>query len=384
MKKNFTVLVCPNAFKESLSAVAAAKVIHRGIHRVWANAKVLELPVADGGNGTLDVLVSGQAGKIKKVRVTGPLGIPVTARLGIVADKHLAVIEMAEASGLHLVLPAKRNPLITTTYGTGELIRHALDWGAKEIIIGVGGSATVDGGVGMAMALGAKFLDKKGKPVGFGGKELNRIHRVDLSSLDARIQKTKINIACDVQNPLLGPNGSVAVYARQKGATARMLPILESGLRNVFLNSSFRIPHSALGKGSGAAGGLAAGLVAFCGAQIQSGADLILDTLYFDNYLRQADLVITGEGKLDEQTVHGKAPIAVALRAKKRGIPVIAIAGSLGENADRLHQFGITYMKSIQSRPMSLQESMQNTEKLIQQSIEEITHLIMRFCIGNS
>ncbi len=373
MEKGITILISPNAFKESLSAKLVAKAVHRGIRHVWKNVNVIELPVADGGNGTLDVLISKQGGKIKKTWVTGPLGNRVNARWGILEKRKLAFIEMAESSGLHLIPLSQRNPFITTTYGTGELIRTALNFGVKEIIIGVGGSATVDGGVGMAMALGVKFLDKNGKCIGWGGEALNSLYYIDMSSLDSCLRKTKIRVACDVQNPLLGSKGTVAIFARQKGATFSMMPILESGINNL-ANVVKRDLKRNISKipGSGAAGGLAAGLMVFCGAEIQSGADLVLETLNFDKYLCQADLVITGEGKLDKQSAHGKAPIAVALRAKKYGIPVIAIAGSLGENAHLLHRYGITYMQSIQSRSMSLRESMENASFLIQQVVEKI------------
>lgn len=353
MKKKIMILVSPNAFKESLTAIQAAKAISRGILSVWRETKIIKLPVADGGDGTLDVLVTGQGGKTKKIKVTDPLGNSVNARLGLLDKGKLAVIEMAEASGLRLVLPTQRNPLVATTYGTGELIQAALDLGVKEIIVGVGGSATVDGGVGMAMALGGKFLDKKGKSIGLGGNELNRLHHINLSFIDSRLRKTKIRVACDVQNPLLGSKGTVNVYAKQKGATPLMLPILESGMKNFskVIQKDLKISVATV-PGSGAAGGLGAGLIAFCDAQIESGADLVLDILHFDTYLRQVDLVITGEGKLDEQTIHGKAPFSVARRSKKYGIPVIAVAGILGENVSILHQYGITYMQSIQNRPI--------------------------------
>lgn len=372
-----TILIAPNAFKESLNAFEVSQAIAKGILQVNPHVEIIQKPIADGGDGTLDVLVKGTRGKYKKVKVQGPMGDWVTARYGILGDGNTAVIEMAEASGLRLVSPDNRNPLLASTYGTGELIRHALDQKVKTIIIGIGGSATVDAGLGAIMALGARFYDSKGNLSALGGGALKTIHSVDLSELDPRLAITKILVACDVKNPLLGPQGTVAYYAPQKGATGDMLPVLEEGMIRLA-----RLLRKSIGRdigkipGTGAAGGLSAGLMAFCGAQLKSGIEIVLDALEMDDSLKKADWVFTGEGKLDRQTAQGKAPAGLALQAEKYGCPVIALTGMIGEGAEALYKQGISSIFSIQKGPLSLPESMSQTALLLTNTANRVMRLI--------
>jgi glycerate kinase len=373
-----TVLIAPNAFKESLSAFQVSRAIAQGVKAASPRIRIIEKPIADGGDGTLEVLVKGTKGRFRNVTVKDPMGDPILARYGFLGDGHTAVIEMAEASGLRLVPVEKRNPLLASTYGTGELIKDAMNKGASSIILGIGGSATVDAGIGAIMALGGRFYDDKGKLLPLGGGALKKIHRIDMSGLDERLKKTKIYVACDVKNPLLGPMGTVAYYAPQKGATPKMMVVLDEGMLN--LSRLVRKMKSInIGKipGTGAAGGLSAGLMAFCNAELKSGIELVLDALKMDEALKGADLVITGEGKLDRQTAEGKAPAGLAQRAKKYGCPVIALTGMIGQGAELLHNQGITSFHSIQNGPLSLQESMSQTAILLKNTANQVMKLYL-------
>ncbi len=374
------IVVAPDSFKESLSAVLVAEAIERGVRRAAPDCRVEKIPVADGGEGTVEVLVGATGGGFVKETVTGPLGGAVVASYGILGHRSpkTAVIEMAAASGLPLVPSEKRNPLLATTYGTGELIRSALDRGAREIVIGIGGSATVDGGAGMAQALGARLLDSEGRDLPFGGGALGQLTRIDMSRLDTRIASTKIEVACDVQNPLAGETGAAHVYGPQKGATPEMVLALDANLAHfaeiVARDLGVRIADM---PGAGAAGGLGGGLVAFLGAHLRPGFDIVADIVRLDERLCGADLVITGEGRMDGQSIFGKAPVGVAGRAKKSGVPVVAIVGSLGEGWEKVLDHGIDACFSITQGPMSLAEAIARAPILIERTAEQVVRLFL-------
>jgi glycerate kinase len=372
------IVAAPNAFKESLSAVGVAKSIARGVRRVLPDAEVVQVPVADGGDGTAEALVAATGGQIIKRRVTGPLGEPVDAYFGLLGDGHTAVVEMAVASGLHLVPNGKRNPMKTTTYGTGELIATALDQGATKVIVGIGGSATVDGGAGMAQALGCSLLDGDGRDIARGGQGLAHLSRVDLSKRHPKVQGVEALVACDVDNPLTGPKGAPAVYGPQKGATPEMVEKLDGYLANYaqILKRDLGLEVDRV-PGAGAAGGLGAGLMAFLGAKLKSGVEIVIEASRLEEKLKGADLVITGEGKLDGQTAFGKAPIGVARLAKKHGIPVVALGGALADDAPELVNHGVDALFSILPRPMSLSEAMKRTDEFVARATEQIIRLIL-------
>jgi len=365
--------VAPDSFKECLSAAAVADAIERGLRKAVPDCEVVKVPMADGGEGTVAAMVAATGGQIVTEEVTAPLGDKVKAQYGLLGDGATAVIEMAAASGLPLVPPEKRNPLVTTTFGTGELVKSALARGAKKIIMGIGGSATVDGGAGMAQALGVKLLDASGQPIGFGGGELARVARIDMSGLDPRAKASEFVVACDVDNPLLGPRGAAAVFGPQKGATLEMVGILDANLAHLA-----GIIERDLGRqvkdmpGAGAAGGLGAGLVAFLNATLRRGVELVVEAVQLRERLRGCQLVITGEGRLDGQSVFGKTPIGVARVAKSLGIPVIALAGSLGQGCEETLQHGIDAYFSIVNRPMTLEEAMAKASELLAERAEQV------------
>ncbi|MGQ9608930.1 MAG: glycerate kinase family protein [bacterium] len=372
------IIIAPDSFKGSLSALEVGNAIKEGILRVIPEANIEIIPMADGGEGTVDALVAATGGRIIIEEVNDPLMRKIKAKYGILGDGITAVIEMAAASGLPLVKLEERNPMITTTYGTGELIKSALDKGCKKFIIGIGGSATVDGGAGVAQALGVRLLDKYGVDIGLGGGGLEALEKIDISGIDPRIKETETIVACDVDNPLVGPRGGPAVYGPQKGATPEMVKKLDK-----FLDKYADIIKRDLGldikdvPGAGAAGGLGAGLMAFMKAKLRSGIEIVIEASSFEEHLKEVDLVITGEGKIDQQTIYGKTPIGVAKTAKKYGLPVIAISGSIGEGADAVYNNGIDALMSIISYPMSLDEAMDNAFKLISDAAERTIRLIM-------
>lgn len=342
------IVIAPDSFKESLSAMEAALAIERGFKMIFPNADYHKMPMADGGEGTVQSLVDATNGSIKERIVTGPLGNPVKAFFGLMGDGKTAVIEMAAASGLHLVPVEQRNPLVTTTRGTGELILSALDLGVEHMIIGVGGSATNDGGAGMVQALGGRLLDTNGHDIMLGGGMLSEISSIDLTGLDQRLKKVKIEVACDVDNPLTGPRGASAIFGPQKGATPEMVQLLDQNLTHfadvveALLGRSFRNIE-----GAGAAGGLGGSLVAFLNAELKRGIQIVLNSVNFDEVVKDANLVITGEGRIDSQTIFGKTPIGVAKAAKKYGVPVIGIAGSLSKDCDVVYEHGVDALFSI-------------------------------------
>jgi len=371
------IVIAPDSFKGNLSALEVAKLIEKGIRRVYPKVRIVKVPMADGGEGTVRSLVDATKGRIIRKEVTGPVGKKVKASYGILGDKETAIIEMASASGLPLVPKNKRNPLLTTTYGTGELIKAALDRGCRKIIVGIGGSATVDGGAGMAQALGARLLDKKGREIGFGGGALGNLEEIDVSKLDKRIKKTKVLVASDVDNPLTGPKGAAKVYAPQKGATPSMVKRLEKNLKRYTsiikrdLEKDIKdIP------GTGAAGGLGAGLIAFLNAKIRLGVDIVIETVGLEKHLKDTDLVITGEGKMDSQTIYGKTPIGVAKLAKRCNIPVIAIVGEVDEGVEVVYKHGIDGIMTTTPHPMTRIQAMKKSFQLIPDAAERLMKLI--------
>ncbi len=371
------IVVAPDSFKGSISAVRACEMMKAGIKEVFPEAEVVSLPVADGGEGTVDSFVAATSCRRVTVQVSDPLGRKIDAAFALMND-HTAVIEMAAASGLPLLEADERDPRKTTTYGTGELMRAALDLGCKRIILGIGGSATNDGGMGMAQALGFSFKDERGAELGFGGGELGRLCTIDCTNGDQRLRSCEIVAACDVSNPLCGKNGASHVFGPQKGADERMVEILDANLHHYADIIEEQLGISILNvPGTGAAGGLPAGLIAFCNATIQSGIEIVLDALDFEKHLRVADLVITGEGKIDSQSVFGKVPVGVARRAKQYNIPVIAVVGAIGDGAESVYEYGIDSIISIVDKPMALNDAIENVEDLLKKSVSR-TMRIMR------
>ena len=371
------VVVAPDSYKGSVSAVGVAAALERGVLRVFPQAEVRKIPIADGGEGTVEALVTATGGQMKQERVRGPLGEVVDACWGILGDGKTAVIEMAAASGLPLVPPDRRDPRITTTYGTGELIRTALDEGLRRIIIGIGGSATNDGGTGMAQALGAKFLAADGTELPPGGGALAQLKAIDLSGLDSRLTETEITVACDVDNPLCGQRGAAAVFGPQKGATPAMVAELDAALGH-FAGCA----RAATGRnvadlaGAGAAGGLGAGLLFFTPAKLRPGVEIVLEAVKFAEVVKDAAFVITGEGRTDFQTAYGKAPVGVAKVAKQFDVPVFCISGGLGDGADDVLAQGIDAVMSICSRPLSLEECMRDGAALIEEAAARLCRIL--------
>jgi glycerate kinase len=361
------IAVCPDSFKGSLPAWEAARAIARGLRSVFPEAEIREIPLADGGEGTAFIMALATQGKLIYKEVTGPLGVKVKGHYAILGDGKTAVVEMAQAAGLSLVPPRKRNPMKTTTYGVGELLKYALDEGVERIIVGIGGSATNDAGLGMAQALGIKALDKDGNDVPWGGEGLLKLERIELDGLDKRFKNVKILVACDVQNTLLE---AASIYAPQKGASSEEVLLLEEGLRRFA-----EVVKTCLNKdvlnlpGGGAAGGLGAGLYAFLDATLSSGIDTILDYIGFDEKIKDVDLIFTGEGKLDRQTVYGKS-VAGALRRAK-GKPVIALAGEI-DDSFLPSQLGIEAAFSIVNGPLTLRQAMKKTSLLLEKTAREI------------
>lgn len=372
------ILVAPDKFKGSLSARDAAACIAAGIRRVLPDAAITQIPMADGGEGTVQSLVDATGGRIVEAEVTGPLGTPVLAQYGVLGDGHTAVIEMAAASGLALVAPEKRDPRFTTTRGTGELLLAAAVQGCTDVIIGIGGSATNDGGAGMAQALGVRLLDAQNRELPPGGAALANLQRIDASGLDVRVAAMQVMVACDVTNPLCGPTGASAVYGPQKGATPEIVAQLDAALAHYAA-----VIEQELGKdvcnvpGAGAAGGLGAGLLAFVPAQLRRGVEVVMDVVGLADAVRNCDLVITGEGGIDAQTAYGKAPAGVAQAAAQAGRPVIVLAGSVADDAGSLHEHGMHAIFSLVRRPTSLDEAIRRAPMLLTDAAEEVARLIM-------
>ncbi|MCS7207371.1 MAG: glycerate kinase [Dehalococcoidia bacterium] len=371
------VVIAPQAFKGSVRASVAAAALARGWHRVFPHDECILVPVADGGDGTLEALVSATGGRYEQTEVTGPLGQKVVAQWGVLGDGQTAVLETAQACGLVLVPPERRDPRITTTYGVGELFRAALDKGFRRFLVGLGGSATNDGGAGMAQALGIRLLDGEGRDLPWGGEALLHLARLDPSRRDPRIAQSQITVAVDVTNPLCGPQGASAVYGPQKGATPEMVALLDTALERLA-----QVVRRDLGKevahlpGAGAAGGMGAGLVAFLDAHLAWGADIILEAVRLQERLEGAHLVLVGEGQMDFQTAFNKAPAAVAKRAKARGIPVIALVGGLGKGYQDAYRMGIDAVVPIAPGPLALEEAMRRAEDLLADAAERTARLL--------
>ncbi len=371
------IVVAPDSFKGSLPASDVAVAMERGIRLVFPAADVRAVPIADGGEGTVAALVAATGGTLSQTRVSGPLHEPVRAQWGLLGDGRTAVIEMAAASGLTLLAPGQRDPCLTTTFGTGELIRAALDCGLRRIIIGLGGSATNDGGAGMARALGARFSDAAGRELPDGGAALARLEQVDIGGLDGRLQESEIIVACDVDNPLCGPRGAAATFAPQKGASAAAVAELDSALGRYAEQVRRATGRDVAGlPGAGAAGGLGAGLLFFTPAKLRPGVEIVLEAVGFAEIVRQADFVVTGEGRTDFQTAFGKAPVGVARLAKRFGVPVFCLSGALGEGADDVLALGIDATMSICERPMPLDESMRLAGPLIESATARLCRII--------
>jgi len=355
------IVIAPDSYKESLSALDVACAIEAGFREIYPDAEYVKLPVADGGEGTVEAMVAATNGRVIPVEVTGPLGEPVAGFYGVSGDEQCAFIEMAAASGLELLSPAQRNPLKTTSWGTGELIRHALDLGVRRIIIGLGGSATNDGGAGMVQALGAKLLTQDHQQIAQGGAALAGLMKIDISELDSRLADCQIDVACDVTNPLTGEEGASAVFGPQKGATPEMVADLDHALTHyaACIKQDLGIDVLSL-EGGGAAGGMGAALFAFCGAKLRPGIDIVTEALHLDALVADACLVITGEGRMDSQTIHGKVPVGVARVAKRYHIPVIGIAGSLTADVGVVHQHGIDAVFSVLYRICSLDDALEH------------------------
>lgn len=377
MKK---IVIASDSFKGSLSSLDVADSVGKAVNKVFADCKILKIPIADGGEGTVDALVYAMNGRKMSCTVHDPLMNQIEAEYGIIYDSKVAVIEMASASGLPLVPDGKRNPMLTTTYGTGELIKDALLEGCRSFLIGIGGSATNDAGTGMLQALGFRFLDKEGKELGQGGQILADIDSVDYSQVIPQLKECDFTIACDVDNPFSGKDGAAFVYARQKGADDEMISLLDDGLKNfaAVIRGYTGIDVDNI-PGAGAAGGLGGSFLAFLPAILKPGIQTVLDAMYFDEQIAGADLIFTGEGKLDRQTGMGKAPYGVLCAAQKQNIPVIAIAGSV-EETETLNNQGFLSVFSIQPGVVTLEQAMNrklamlNTECLTEQILRTISY----------
>ncbi|WP_237386993.1 glycerate kinase [Xenorhabdus sp. Sc-CR9] len=355
------IVIAPDSFKESLSALQVSLAIEQGFRQIFPQADYIKLPMADGGEGTVDSLVAATGGKRILCTVTDPLGQPVEAFFGLLGDRKTAVIEMAAASGLHLVPIEQRNPLITTSYGTGELILSALEHGVQKLILGIGGSATNDGGAGMMQALGANLMDGDCRILPFGGAALTRLESIDLTGLDPRLKQLELIVACDVNNPLCGELGASAVFGPQKGATPEMVKALDSALHHYGMKIESLTGKNVIDEaGAGAAGGMGASLLGCLEARLRSGIEIVIDTSKLEEAIQGADLVITGEGRMDSQTIHGKTPIGVARIAKKFGIPTIALVGGMSRDYDVVHQHGLDAVFSIVPEACSLSDALAN------------------------
>lgn len=355
------IVIAPDSYKESLPAAEVAQAIEKGFREIFPDAQYVRVPVADGGEGTVDAMISATDGSKITTQVTGPMGERVNASWGMSGDNNTAFIEMAEASGLSLVPLEQRNPLITTSRGTGELILHALDHGARNIIIGIGGSATNDGGAGMVQALGAKLTDAAGNAIGNGGGSLIALNTIDISGLDPRLKECTIRVACDVTNPLVGEKGASRIFGPQKGATEAMIVELDRNLGHFadVIKKSLRVDVKNV-PGAGAAGGMGAALMAFLNAELRSGIEIVTEALNLEEHIHDCTLVVTGEGRIDSQSIHGKVPVGVANVAMKYHKPVIGIAGSLTPDVGVVHQYGIDAVFSVLTSIGSLEEALKN------------------------
>jgi len=350
MKK---IVIAPDSFKGTMSSIEICDIVERGIKNIFPKAQTVKVPIADGGEGTVDAFLKAIGGTRINIKVKDPLMRDIDSFYGILDDKKTAVIEMAAASGLPLLSDEEKNPFLTSTYGTGQLILDALEKGCSRIILGLGGSATNDGGIGMAAALGVKFLDEKNNEIPLNGGGLKNLHRIDVSGKNPELEKCEIIAACDVDNPLHGVNGAAYVFSPQKGADEEMVRVLDNNLKHYadVIQNEFGINVQDI-PGTGAAGGIGAALVAFMGAKLESGIKIVLDCVNFDSLIAGADLIITGEGKIDGQSLRGKVPIGIAERAVKQGVPVIAVVGNIGEDIDAVYDKGISAVFCTSRKPV--------------------------------
>jgi len=372
------IVIAPDSFKESLSAQEVCQAMEEGVRRVLPQAEVDACPMADGGEGTVEAMIVATGGRLVGIDTFGPLGEPRKASFGLLGNGRIAVIEMAAAAGLPLVPPDRRNPLLTTTFGVGKLIQAALDLGVRELIIGIGGSATVDGGAGCAQALGVVFIDSSGKPCvcGLAGGGLGSIARIDMSDRDERLTHTRVRVACDVTNPLTGPNGAAAIFGPQKGATPEMVKTLDTGLANLAacIRRDLHLDVENL-SGAGAAGGLGAGLVAFAGAELQRGVEIVADALQLERRLTGASVVLTGEGKLDGQSSRGKTAFGVATIARRLGVPAICIPGQAADDAPLA---AFAQVLPLMSDGVTLSQAMSRTKELLALRAEQAMRALLK------
>ncbi|AWM92451.1 glycerate kinase [Pseudomonas sp. 31-12] len=370
------IVIAPDSFKDSLSAQGVADAIALGLAQVWPDAQLVKCPMADGGEGTVESILAACEGELRRTQVRGPLGITVDAAWGWLPQTHTAIIEMAEASGLQLVAPGQRDACVSSTFGTGELIRAALDAGAQRVILAIGGSATNDGGAGAMQALGVKLLDAQGQTLAPGGLALAHLTQIDLSEIDPRLDKVRFDIAADVNNPLCGPHGASAIFGPQKGASPEQVRQLDAALGHFA-----KLCAQALGKdvqdepGSGAAGGLGFAAKAFLEAQFKAGVEVVAELVGLAEAVKGADLVITGEGRFDAQTLRGKTPFGVARIAREQGVPVIVIAGTLGEGYQALYEHGIDAAFALASGPMTLEQACAEAPRLLRDRASDIARV---------
>ncbi len=370
------IVIAPDSFKGTMSSIEVCNIVENAVKSIFPDIKTVKIPIADGGEGTVDAFLSAIGGDRIHARVKGPLFGEVDAFYGILPDKTTAVIEMAAASGLPLAGDDK-DPWLTTTYGTGELMKNALSRGCRKIIIGIGGSATNDGGVGMAAALGVRFLDASGKEIPLTGGGLEKLHHIDQTDRDQRLDECEILAACDVDNPLYGPSGAACIFGPQKGATPEMVAFLDNNLKHYanIVQQDLGLDVQAI-PGAGAAGGLGAGLVAFAGAKLMPGIRIILDTVNFDHIIEDTDWIITGEGKIDGQSLRGKVPMGIAERALNKNVPVIAVVGDVGNDIEQVYSKGISAVFSINRTAIPFKEAKLRCKSDLYDTVTDIMRLL--------
>ncbi|WP_138737995.1 glycerate kinase [Pseudomonas sp. FSL W7-0098] len=372
------IVIAPDSFKDSLSAEKVADAIAAGLADVMPHAQLIKCPMADGGEGTVEAIVAAGNGQLRRNHVQGPLGAPIEAHWGWLPDSHTAIIEMAEASGLQLLKPEQRNACITSTFGTGELIKAALDAGARRVILAIGGSATNDAGAGALQALGLGLFDAQGNHLPRGGLALAHVARIELSGLDPRLAEVRFEIAADVNNPLCGEHGASAIFGPQKGASAEQVRLLDQALGHFADHCANVLPKDVRHEpGSGAAGGLGFAAKAFFGAQFRAGVEVVAELVGLAEAVKGADLVITGEGRFDAQTLRGKTPFGVASIARAEGVPVVILAGTLGEGYQALYEHGINAAFAIASGPMTLQDACARAAPLLTDRARDIARLLI-------
>ena len=377
MKKDLVIALAPDSFKESMTAKEVCEAMERGIKKANSNISCIHIPMADGGEGTMQSLIDATEGTVYSLKVIGPLGNEVEAQFGILGQGEIGILEMASASGIQLVPTKQRNPLVTTTYGTGQLIKACLDQGIKKIIIGIGGSATNDGGAGVIQALGGRLLDEAGNELGFGGGALGKLHNIDLSNFDPRLKEIIIEVACDVNNPLCGETGASKIFGPQKGATSEMIKTLDANLMHYAKIILKQFKKDILNEpGAGAAGGLGAGLMVFLDGTLKKGIEIVIEYTGLEEKIKTADMVWTGEGNIDFQTQFGKTPIGVAAIAKKYNKPVIALAGGVGEDIDILYEKGIDAIFGIMQGVTSKEDALYKGQRNLEYTAENIVRFM--------